>query len=253
MKIQYASDLHMEFDENLTFLEQHKLDVVGDVLVLAGDTFYLSNKEYSRHPFWDWASKNYQQVLLVPGNHEYYGFSDIKSFGSSWKWMFRKNVGYYYNKVVHIGDTDFILSTMWSFIETNYMQIIHRGMNDFRRIRYNGHEFNPLDFNEEHKLCAKFIWDSVAKSSAKHIVVATHHVPSMQAEIEEHRSSPLAEAFIVEMGPQIAKSRIDCWIFGHSHDNVDTQIGNTRVVSNQLGYVFEHNYDSFNLGKYIEL
>ena len=49
------------------------------------------------------------QVLIVPGNHEYYNFSDVMERGFQWKWMLRENVGYYQNQVVRIDDTDFVL------------------------------------------------------------------------------------------------------------------------------------------------
>lgn len=36
----------------------------------------------------------------------------------------------------------------------------------------------------------------------------------------------------------IAYSNIDYWIYRHSHRNIDRVIGNTKCVSNQLGYLF---------------
>ena len=74
MKIQYMSDLHLEFSDNSRWLKHNELPVTGDVLVLAGDIFYLKNKVAPLANFWKWASANYRQVLIVPGNHEYYNY-----------------------------------------------------------------------------------------------------------------------------------------------------------------------------------
>ena len=41
-------------------------------------------------------------------------------------------------------------------------------------------------------------------------------------------------AFTVELEDYIKDSGIDYWIYGHSHYNVDVEIGNTKCVSNQL-------------------
>ena len=50
-------------------------------------------------------------------------------------------------------------------------------------------------------------------------------------------------------------SRINVWIYGHSHTNIDTVIVNTRIISNQMGYTFhdEHLHNGFEAGKYIEI
>lgn len=48
-------------------------EVTGDVLVFAGDIGYLRDKTLPNMKFLEWASANYREVLLVPGNHEFYG------------------------------------------------------------------------------------------------------------------------------------------------------------------------------------
>lgn len=254
MKIQYASDLHMELRDNSRFLHDIPLEAVGDVLVLAGDTFYLRDKIAPQKRFWDWASKNFRQVLLIPGNHEFYGNGDITENGASWQWMFRENVGYYYNKVVRIDNVDFILTTLWSEIPVQDMFYVHRGMNDFRQILYDGHRFLPENFNFEHDKCLRFLKQAVAESNADHIVVVTHHLPTRLVVAPQHKDSVLNGAFATELGNFIADSRIDYWIYGHSHTNIDAEIGRTKIVCNQLGYVaYGEHKNGFSGDKFIEL
>ena len=108
------SDLHFEFRENSRYIKQNRFPVTGDILVLAGDIFYLKDRVAPLGNFWEWASKNYRQVLIVPRNHEYYNYCDVMERGLQWRWMFKENVGYYQNQVLRIDDTDFIMSTFWS-------------------------------------------------------------------------------------------------------------------------------------------
>lgn len=67
-------------------------------------------------------------------------------------------------------------------------------------------------------------------------LVVTHHLPTLDA--TQHKGSLLNSAFATELGNFIANSQIDVWTYGHSHANIDATIGNTRIVSNQMGYVY---------------
>ena len=77
MKIQYASDIHLELSDNSRFINSMPFAVTGDVLVFAGDIGYLRDKTLPNMKFWKWVSANYREVLLVPGNHEFYGNGDV--------------------------------------------------------------------------------------------------------------------------------------------------------------------------------
>jgi hypothetical protein len=56
MKIQYASDIHLELSDNSRFIKNMPFEVVGDVLVFAGDTGYLRDRTLPNLKFWKWAS-----------------------------------------------------------------------------------------------------------------------------------------------------------------------------------------------------
>ncbi|MBQ6200941.1 MAG: metallophosphoesterase [Prevotella sp.] len=254
MRIQYASDLHLEFADNWRVLKQEEpMNVRGDILVLAGDIGYLGDDNYQTHPFWDWASESYQQVIVALGNHEFYKFYDLSSMHDGLIGEIRPNIHYYYNVVVHIQDIDIIVSTLWANITLEDAYITEHSVTDFRRILYGEDILTFADFNREHKRCLEFIKQSVADSTAKHKIVVTHHVPSFQLMSPEFQGSRINGAFTVELADYIATSGIDYWIYGHSHRNIDKTIGTTRCICNQFGYAFHNEHLTFDGNKYIEI
>lgn len=253
MKIQYASDLHLEFSDNASYVKHNPLPVTGDILVLAGDIGYLGDDNYTRHPFWDWASKNYKQVIACMGNHEFYKYYDIATLQNGYTLEIRHNVHSYYNCVVQVEDTDIIVSTLWAHIPQKEASFTEGVISDFRRILYNGELLTFAEFNKECGKCVAFIQEAVSHSKAKHIIVVTHHVPSFRMQHPRFAGSKANGAFTVELDKYIVDSGIEYWIYGHSHYNVDVKIGNTQCVSNQLGYVFHNEHLTFQPGKVIEI
>lgn len=260
LRIQFVSDLHLEFEQNRRWLKSHPLQVMGDILLVAGDTAYLDLPEsdrdmYSQYSFWDWASENYRQVIVCFGNHDFYGYYDLATMTDGYCKQIRQNVHAYYNAVVHIDDVDIIVSTLWAFIEPYNAYLTEKGVSDFYRIMYNGHRLTADDFNKEHERCLSFVKRTVAESIAGTKIVLSHHVPTQLCTAKEFRGSTINGAFTVELGDFIANSDIDYWIYGHSHRNIDAEIGKTKVLSNQLGYIHqdEQLHNGFNSERYIVL
>lgn len=246
MRVQYASDLHLEFGKNSKWLKEHPLIPSADILVLAGDIGYLGDDNYITHPFWNRVSEDFKQVIVVPGNHELYKFFDINELRNGWQLEIRHNVRVCYNSVIALNEeTDLIASTLWAHIPPSEEYLTERCVSDFKRIRNGEFRLSAQRFNEEHEVCRNFIEKAVSESNAERIVVATHHVPSFALMAEEFKDSSINGAFTVELGGMIAESRINCWIYGHSHRNIDKMIGSTRCVSNQLGYVFQNEHNTF--------
>ena len=247
LRIQLVSDLHLEFPQNRQWLAQHPLQLTGDILLVAGDTAYLDlpgsgKNTYSAYKFWDWASENYREVIVCLGNHDFYGYYDLASIPDGYCKLIRHNVHAYYNAVVHLDDVDIIVSTLWSKIEPYNAYLIEHNVSDFDRIMYNGHRLTSDDFNREHERCIAFVKQAVKTSKANTKIVLTHHVPTQLCIAKEFQGSTINGAFTVELGDYIIGSGIDYWVYGHSHRNIDAQIGKTKILSNQLGYVSQNEY-----------
>lgn len=109
MRVQYASDLHLEFGENSRWLKEHPLIPSADILVLAGDIGYLGDDNYISHPFWNRVSEDFNQVIVVPGNHELYKFFDISELRNGWQLEIRHNVSVCYNSVIALNEEPTLL------------------------------------------------------------------------------------------------------------------------------------------------
>ena len=253
MKIQYASDLHLEFRENTKYLMSNPLKVTGDILILGGDIHVMDSPYWIKNPFWDWLSENYKKVIVAFGNHEFYGGYDLARMEDGFKYKIRDNIYYYYNCIIKLDDVDIIISTLWSYIYQKNEISCRFGVNDFHLIKYNGHLLTPKEFNNEHKKCFDFIKKSMNESKAKTKIIVTHHVPSDLLNAKEFEGSDINNAFTVDLTDYIKSCGAKYWIFGHSHRNINKKIGETYCLCNQLGYLESNENKTFNPEEYIDI
>lgn len=145
MKIQYCSNLHLEFPENRRWLEANPLTPSAETLVIAGDCFYLGD-DYQQYDFIRRVADEFEAVYILPGNHEYYGGYDVASALQPTFETIRTNVCIVNNTTADLQGVRLVFSTMWSLINKNIREVI-RGLTDFRLIKYDGEPFNVNQFN----------------------------------------------------------------------------------------------------------
>jgi Icc-related predicted phosphoesterase len=250
MLIQYASDLHLEFRHNVRFLEANPIIPRSKILILAGDIALLGKSLPLRQ--FGILSDSFESVFWLPGNHEYY-HGDMENARDVDPSRLPDNFRIVDNESVDIGDLRLVFSTLWGEISPRNEAAVRSGVSDFEAISVGDESFQPGHFNALHEAAKRSIEaglrdaqngqspqgapDTPARPE-KRCVVVTHHVPTLVRYPACYAGSPLNEAFVVEMDDFIHKYRPLAWIYGHSHRNVpEFRIGETRMLTNQLGYV----------------
>ncbi len=260
MKIQFMSDIHQEFELNEKYMNINLPKPVAPIMILAGDITYLGKRFY-RNKLFDHFNENWEKTLIVPGNHEYYNSVDMTktkvAFGG--EIQIRDRVFIVNKHHEKIEDVHFILTTLWSDIRPINTISVSSHMNDFYTIKTHGERFTVPTYNLLHRTEKKWLMEKVNELKGRKIVVVTHHLPTRMLIEEKYKGKPTNDGFATELGDFIVDSKISTWIFGHSHGNMEVEIGTTKIISNQLGYVKKiggvliPENEKFNPNKYIEI
>ena len=157
MRIQFCSDLHLEFPENRRFLESRPLSVNGEILLLAGDVVPFAVMERF-NDFLSFVSDNFEQTYWIPGNHEYY-HAEISVRSGVLNEKIRSNVHLVNNHTVIHKHIRIICSTLWSKISPHRQWTIQQSLSDFHVIKsgrgkssqYVLHSVNHFMRNRGHK------------------------------------------------------------------------------------------------------
>lgn len=260
-RIQYVSDLHLEFHEKAVFPQM--VTPVARYLALAGDIGQPGSRVF--HSFLDYVSRHWEHVFYVPGNHEYYA----KLPSTKWKHHpptpyhqrhrhLRELVGTYSN--IHFLDISspsyfceaenvaVVGTTLWSHIPDERLVDARFGANDYTYIPLacgsggdgGGSGIRPLhpdDVNHIHAHERRVLADQIAhwKHRSADVCVVTHHMPSFSLISPRYARHPLSCCYASSCEDLFAP-HVKAWIYGHTHNAAVTAIGRTITACNARGY-----------------
>ena len=193
-------------------------------------------------------------VAYVMGNHEAYGYDmamqipQIRDAAAATE----GRVTFLENDAVAFdlpgGRLHVLGCTLWKDYRVNgeggIVEIAMRGaaaeLNDHLRITLRGSRFQPEHARQLHDVSRKWLAREFARirseDAAAKVMVVTHHSPIPDGSHPQFHGDRLAPAFCNNMRSEIYEWSPLLWCFGHTHWNVDTMVGDTRVVANQRCY-----------------
>ena len=235
MKIQLASDLHLEFlgrwTQQVRMIEPAP---DADLLVLAGD---IHRGTQAVEVFADWPVP----VLYLAGNHEFYGHSFEETRADLRRACAGTNVKFLDNDVLKFDGVRVMGCTLWTDFrlsgatQARHMREVERGLNDYRLIRTQAGTMRAEDTLADHERSRDWLERELAKPFGGKTVVVTHHGPNPLSIAPRFVGNALNAGFVSDLTPLMAG--VDLWLHGHVHDSFDYRVGGCRVVANPAGYV----------------
>lgn len=225
MKIQFFSDVHLEFG-----VCAHA-ETDADVIVAAGDIDVGVGGV-------EWLKQQDKPTIYITGNHEFYGGEmgavreDIERAAAG------TNVHYLECQSVVIDGVRFLGATLWTdFMQENQEVIaaLESRMNDYQHIRCGARELQPGDLIELNRITKAWMEQELAVHHDGKTVVVTHHAP-LNASWHMPANSIFRSAYCNNLSQFVLDYKIDLWIHGHVHAKMDYMANDLRVVCNPRGY-----------------
>jgi Icc-related predicted phosphoesterase len=198
-------------------------------------------------------------AIYVLGNHEFYRHTLPELTETLKRETEGSDIHVLENSLVEINGFTFLGCTLWTdFLVGNDFEASVRAaeewMSDYSMIRNSAENrvLRARDTIKLHKESVSWLKDCLAKCDPGRTVIITHHAPSRCSEAPYHANSPLIAAFSSNLDSLVERSGVPLWIHGHTHYNVDYQIGRTRILTNQRGYPDQLS-KGFNPGMVVEL
>ncbi|MGF6442613.1 metallophosphoesterase family protein [Paraburkholderia youngii] len=241
MRIQIASDLHVETLHRCRHLPTIAPAFDAEMLILAGD---IATHTHGIKAFEHWPVP----VLYVHGNHEpgrahYWGL--IKELARVAQGTC---VRYLECASVEMSALRILGCCLW----TDYaldgarlaaMQEAARSMPEHKTVRVShGQPFLPSHALAEHQKSRQWLREELDRPYAGKTVVVTHHAPHPLSIHPMFHGDVLNAAFASDLTPLVEKAHL--WIHGHLHQSSNYEVGRCRVICNPRGYPRNPNADS---------
>jgi hypothetical protein len=222
LRIQYASDLHLEFSENV--VGPAILKPMAPVLALAGDIGRPDKRPY--RDFLKYCSSNWDAVFLVAGNHEFYNTNPVHRSDTvaerqdmiDTAVLGFPNVYFLDRTRIDFRGVAFLGCTLWTDTSSDYA-LAQATMNDYTRITID--RVNPISAKETtgwHIKDREWLAGAIeeCRDSDMPAVVITHHLPSYKFIASLHASSPINFCF-ASICDHLIRPPVRAWIAGHTH------------------------------------
>ncbi len=232
MKLQIASDLHLDThnDRGSAFLEAFGNDEGADTLIVAGDLCEVRNTEVLDRALTCF-SLQWKNVVVVAGNHELWGSNFVKGMELLKTYAHRhRNVRVLDNASIKLDDIRIFGGTAWYRApQTPIDKDIWKDFSDSRAVQ----GINPKAFESR----AAFEAGMYGDQAGGYDVIVSHHLPSALCVAPKWQGHPSNRFFVADLDVQNCGASL--WVHGHTHNQVDIQIGQTKVLANPLGYPSE--------------
>lgn len=236
IKIHITSDTHIE--RYLPYVPDPKtiIPTECDILVLAGDVGHCQYwTQYSS--FVSKACQQFKQVILIPGNHEYYIKGNPKLTIAEINNKLNKladsiiNLSLLNDQYMIFEDYGIILfgTVLWSYLPDNDM---------YKQVRiYSGKKYvTGKEWNTMHLKCLNNLIQIIKLAEEKDmkLIVISHYAPSFKNTIPPEFETKNNSLYATNLDYLLKSDKINVWYYGHTGHNCQYQTdGNTCLYGNQ--------------------
>ena len=232
MKYRVFSDIHL--DHSMWYPKPMAYDE-ETTLILAGDLWTATRATEMLLWINDLAIK-FKYVVFVLGNHDYWtnrnGNANWRTIPNELKPFLASNVFLLEKEVIELDGVKIGGATLWTDIDGyNPIAVLDckRYTNDFMYMP----KMTPELWMQEYADTISWIKNTTVD------ILVTHYVPSNR--FCHHRYMGMVEScmfnsntiFQVSNWPKV-------WIFGHTHDNYNETLADTKFICNPRGYSYEN-------------